>query len=424
MDSPPSRYADFSNGVTALSGQHHVPIIVHCHLRWDFVWQRPQQIFSRLAQHHPILFIEEPLAEKSAPAIRVSEPYPNVLRLVPVLDTTVMDFDEQCNAILPLLYQQLERCNFSAERLSGAVQWFYSPMPAPKMLGCFGEAVTVVYDCMDELANFRFAPRDIAERERLLLQRADVVFTGGYRLFESKSRYHDNTHFFGCGVDVDHYSRARSPKTRLPAEVAGLDRPVFGYFGVIDERIDYELIARLADGCPQGAVVMVGPVVKVDPDSLPSRPNIFWLGQRSYDDLPALVKSFDVCLMPFALNESTQYINPTKTLEYMAAGKPIVSTAVPDVVRQFTPIVAVAHSIDEFIEAARKASESPDRALIDRGIALAEASSWDRTVASMRRLVLEAADGQPAVAQVGSQLADSAVSADSAPDVTKEQVQL
>ena len=169
---------------------------------------------------------------------------------------------------------------------------------------------------------------------------------------------------------------------------------------------------------------MVGPVVKVDPDSLPSRPNIFWLGQRSYDDLPALVKSFDVCLMPFALNESTQYINPTKTLEYMAAGKPIVSTAVPDVVRQFTPIVAVAHSIDEFIEAARKASESPDRALIDRGIALAEASSWDRTVASMRRLVLEAADGQPAVAQVASQLADSAVSADSAPDLTKEQVQL
>jgi len=424
LDNPPSRYTDFSNGSNTLSGQHHVPIIVHCHLRWDFVWQRPQQIFSRLAQHHPILFIEEPLSVTSAPAIRVSEPYPNVLRLVPVLDTTVMDFDEQCDAILPLLYQQLERCNFSAERLSGAVQWFYSPMPAPKMLGCFGEAVTVVYDCMDELANFRFAPRDIAERERLLLQRADVVFTGGYRLFESKSRYHDNTHFFGCGVDVDHYSRARSPKTRLPAEVAGLDRPVFGYFGVIDERIDYELIARLADGCPQGAVVMVGPVVKVDPDSLPSRPNIFWLGQRSYDDLPALVKSFDVCLMPFALNESTQYINPTKTLEYMAAGKPIVSTAVPDVVRQFTPIVAVAHSIDEFIEAAHNASESPDRARIDRGIALAEASSWDRTVASMRRLVLEAADAEPAVPQVASQLADSAVSADSAPDLTKEQVQL
>jgi len=424
LDNPPSRYADFSNGSNTLSGQHHVPIIVHCHLRWDFVWQRPQQIFSRLAKHHPILFIEEPLPEKSPPAIRVSEPYPNVLRLVPVLDTTAMDFDEQCDAILPLLYQQLEGYNFSAERLSGAVQWFYSPMPAPKMLGCFGEAVTVVYDCMDELANFRFAPRDIAERERLLLQRADVVFTGGYRLFESKSRYHDNTHFFGCGVDVDHYSRARSPKTRLPAEVAGLDRPVFGYFGVIDERIDYELIARLADGCPQGTVVMVGPVVKVDPDSLPSRPNIFWLGQRSYDDLPALVKSFDVCLMPFALNESTQYINPTKTLEYMAAGKPIVSTAVPDVVRQFTPIVAVAHSIDEFIEAAHNASESPDRALIDRGIALAEASSWERTVASMRRLVLEAADAEPAVPQVASQLADSAVSADSAPDVTKEQVQL
>ena len=423
MENPPSKYGEeFFNG----SDAEQIPIIVHSHLRWDFVWQRPQQILSRLAQAHPVLFIEEPLSEKITPEIRVTAPYPNLLRLVPVLDTASMDFDQQCDAIMPLIEEQLNFRNFSTGRLSAAVQWFYSPMPAPKMLGRFGEAVTVVYDCMDELANFRFAPRDIVERERLLLQRADVVFTGGYRLFESKSRYHDNTHFFGCGVDVNHYSRARSPKTRLPAEVAGLDRPVFGYFGVIDERIDYELIARLADGCPQGAVVMVGPVVKVDPDSLPRRPNIFWLGQRNYDDLPALVKSFDVCLMPFALNESTQYINPTKTLEYMAAGKPIVSTAVPDVVRQFTPIVTVANSIDEFIEVACNVSESPDRALIDQGIVLAEASSWDRTVASMRRLMLEAVKSRIGAdsSQQAAHHGNSAVILDNMPGLAKEPVQL
>jgi glycosyltransferase involved in cell wall biosynthesis len=262
-------------------------------------------------------------------------------------------------------------------------------MPAPRLLGLFG-ATAVVYDCMDELANFRFAPSDIAERERFLLENADVVFTGGYRLFETKSRYHPNTHFFGCGVDVEHYSRARMAETQLPPEVAHLPHPIFGYFGVIDERIDYDLIARLADAFPQGSIVLVGPFAKIDANALPNRPNISWLGQRAYEELPALVKAFDVCLMPFAMNEATQYINPTKTLEYMAAGKPIVSTAVPDVVRQFTPIVAVGQSIDEFIKLAGLAATAPDPALIQAGIDRAEAASWESIVAAMRGHILDA----------------------------------
>jgi glycosyltransferase involved in cell wall biosynthesis len=191
-------------------------------------------------------------------------------------------------------------------------------------------------------------------------------------------------HFFGCGVDAEHYALAQRSDTVLPAEVADLPHPVLGYFGVIDERLDYDLLSQLAKAFPQGSLVMVGPSAKVDPATLPRAPNIHWLGQRTYAQLPPLVKSFDVCLMPFALNEATQYINPTKTLEYMAAGKPVISTAVPDVVRNFTPIVQVALDADEFIAATMLAYTSPDCALIDRGIELARSSSWDAIVAQMR----------------------------------------
>ena len=285
--------------------------------------------------------------------------------------------------------------------LPAGVQWFYSPMAAPLWLGRFGEAL-VVYDCMDELANFRFAPADIGAREQFLLEKADVVFTGGYHLFETKSRHHTNTHFYGCGVDADHYSGARMAETALPAEVAQLPRPVLGYFGVIDERIDYDLLTRLGRAFSGGSVVMVGPFAKVDPLTLPSLPNLYWLGQRAYAELPALVKAFDVCLMPFALNEATQYINPTKTLEYMAAGKPIVSTAVPDVVRNFTPVVSVANSTEEFIEAAYRASANPDTGLIAEGIARAEISSWESTVAAMHGHILDAMEArQTAVTRTG-----------------------
>jgi glycosyltransferase involved in cell wall biosynthesis len=362
----------------------HSPIIVHCHLRWDFVWQRPQQIFSRLAEHHPVLFLEQPLSEGSTTELRITVPQANIVRVVPVLPADfATSTDAQCSAVLPMLKRALRAHPLLAGRFNSPVEWFYSPMTAPLMLGQFNSVLTV-YDCMDELANFRFAPPDIAKRERFLMSNADVIFTGGYRLFESKARHHDNVHFFGCGVDAEHYALAQRSDTVLPAEVADLPHPVLGYFGVIDERLDYDLLSQLAKAFPQGSLVMVGPSAKVDPATLPRAPNIHWLGQRTYAQLPPLVKSFDVCLMPFALNEATQYINPTKTLEYMAAGKPVISTAVPDVVRNFTPIVQVARDADEFIAATMLAYTSPDRALIDRGIELARASSWDAIVAQMR----------------------------------------
>jgi len=223
-----------------------------------------------------------------------------------------------------------------------------------------------------------------------VISSAYVVVTGGYQLFESKSKLHPSVHFYGCGVDVEHYGKARLDETLVPDSVASLPRPVFGYFGVIDERLDYELIAALADRLPEASVVMAGPVVKVDRAELPDRPNIHWLGQQAYADLPALVKGFDVCLMPFALNEATKYINPTKTLEYMAGGKPVVSTAVADVVRNFTPIVQVGNTPQEFVDAVERAWREPDAALLAGGIERAEASTWDAIVDSIRTDVQQA----------------------------------
>jgi len=328
------------------------PLVVHCHLRWDFVWQRPQQLFSRLAADHPVLFIEDPLPTDGGACLELSEPYPNLVRMVPRLPPHApLDVDAQWRLLLPLI----ERALAQHELLAG-----------------------------------RFAPPDIVERERFLLARADVVFTGGYQLYQEKSRHHGTVHFHGCGVDAGHFGRARVASTTVPEAIADLPGPVLGYVGVIDERLDYGLIEALARRFPEASVAMAGPVVKVDPAELPRLPNIHWLGQQPYDLLPALVKGFDVCLMPFALNDATRYINPTKTLEYMATGKPIVSTAVADVVRNFTPVVDVADSEDGFLDAVGRAAMAPDPALLREGIARAMAASWDSTVATMRQELLDA----------------------------------
>ena len=388
--SPATRPRTSTSGGTAAATDTGFPFVVHCHLRWDFVWQRPQQLFSRLAEHHPVLFIEDPLPDGGEARLDLSEPFPNVVRMVPRLPLHApSDVDAQWRLLLPLMEQALAQHPLLAGRFAQPVQWFYSPMSAPVLRGRLGARGTV-YDCMDELANFRFAPPDIAERERFLLACADVVFTGGYQLYREKSRHHDTVHFHGCGVDATHFGRARLASTVVPEAVAGLPGPVLGYVGVIDERLDYALIDALARRFPDASVVMAGPVVKVDPAELPRLPNIHWLGQQPYEVLPALVKGFDVCLMPFALNDATRYINPTKTLEYMATGKPVVSTAVADVVRNFTPVVDVANSHDEFLDAVERAARAPDPALLREGIARAMAASWDSTVATMRRELLDA----------------------------------
>jgi glycosyltransferase involved in cell wall biosynthesis len=313
-----------------------------------------------------------------------------VHRAVPMLPADLRgEYDASIAVIRELLRRQLAADGALGGLFAQPIQWFYTPMPAPAMIGAFDERA-VVYDCMDELSKFRFAPAALVDRERYLMAQADVVFAGGYKLSQSKAKYHQNVHFFGCGVDVAHFATARSADVAVPREIASLKRPVIGYYGVIDERIDYELLRTLASSLTDAELVMVGPIVKVDPAELPRAENIHWLGQRQYAELPAHVKGFDVCLMPFALNEATEYINPNNTQEYMAPGNPIVSTAVSDVVHNFTPVVAVADSYEEFAAAVREAIERPNAELIARGLEQARANAWESIVARMERIIRDA----------------------------------
>ena len=365
------------------------PLIIHSHLRWDFVWQRPQQLMSRFARNRDVLFVEEPvfLDDTSRPKLEITVPQRNVHRAIPVLPTSYRSCEERVQeTVRTLLRAAISASGALASRFSAPVQWFYTPMPAPFMIGAFGEAVNV-YDCMDELANFRFAPNELVHRERFLLARADVVFAGGRALADAKSRFHGNVHFFGCGVDAAHFGRAREHDLGIALSVQSLTKPVLGYVGVIDERLDYALLAHLADQMPEASIAMVGPVVKVNAAELPRRLNIHWLGQRDYQMLPSFIKGFDVCLMPFAINKATEYINPTKTLEYMATGKPIVSTPVPDVVRNFAPIVTVAGTAEGYLSAVRRSITAPDAELSRLGIARASESSWDAITTEMTRLM-------------------------------------
>jgi glycosyltransferase involved in cell wall biosynthesis len=272
-------------------------------------------------------------------------------------------------------------------RFDSPVQWFYDPMAVTAFAGHLNERA-IVYDCMDELSLFRGAPPELVRRERELLAVADVVFAGGPKMWRAKKEYNANCFCFGCGVDAKHFATARDAELSLPADINGVAQPIYGYVGVVDERIDYDLIAGLADH-GGGSVVMVGPTTKVDPASLPKRPNLHWLGGRDYAQLPAHLKAFDVCLMPFALNDATAFINPTKALEYMATGTPIVSTAIDDVVAQFSEVVAIAQNHTDFIIKARAAAGTPDKARINRGHALVRQNSWESIVAQLEQHIAE-----------------------------------
>lgn len=361
----------------------HFPIIVHCHLCWDWVWQRPQQFLSRLSQKHKILFVETvgPDPHLAAPYARFrdAEGFPNIT----LLRLQFPSWQWRDGAVVDQERRRLVQEALRSDRLAGQferpVQWFYDPMAVTAFAGHMNECATV-YDCMDELSKFKGAPPEIVQRERQLLSVADVVFTGGRKMYEAKSAYHNNCHFYGCGVDVEHFGKARQPSTAIPPELARLPKPILGFFGVVDERMDYELVARLADANPGWSVVIVGPMIKIDPATVPQRPNLHWLGGREYKDLPAICGGFDVCLMPFAMNQHTEFINPTKSLEYMATGRVVISSAVPDVVTNFGHIVKVARSHDEFIELCHQAIADRDADAVSRGLAMAADNSWESIV--------------------------------------------
>jgi glycosyltransferase involved in cell wall biosynthesis len=345
------------------------------HLRWSFVYQRPQHLMSRFAREYNLLFWEEPIAtEEPQPWLEVRPEPDGVQVLVPRLPDGCVG-DAALRVQRDLLDGYLEQL-----QVSNPLLWFYTPM-ALAFAGHIQGRVTI-YDCMDELSAFRGAPPELIERERELLARADLVFTGGYSLWEAKRELHDNAFAFPSSVDVAHFATARHAQGD-PSDQAAIPRSRLGFYGVIDERFDIELVAEVARLRPDWHIVLVGPAVKIDPAVLPRLPNIHYLGARTYDELPGYLAGWDVAIMPFALNESTRFISPTKTPEYFAGGCPVVSTPIKDVVRTYgdTGIVRIADTPAAFVDAVEAALEdaADPEALRAKADEILGEMSWDHT---------------------------------------------
>lgn len=363
-------------------------LITFSHLRWNFVYQRPQHLLSRIARRRRVWFVEEPVYDPDSPPHweKLSAEH-NVVVLRPHTPVSTAGFSNDQMPHLKNLIRQL----LDDENIGRHDAWFYTPMALP-LLDELSPRV-VAYDCMDELSAFLNAPPELIDAEDRLFEIADVVFTGGPSLYRAKKDRHKNVHCFPSSVDTQHFARGVTIGPEAEDQAA-LPHPRLGYFGVIDERLDLSLLDAIASAHPEWQIAMVGPVVKIDPQSLPRHPNIHYFGQRKYEDLPGFLMGWDVCLLPFARNAATRFISPTKTLEYMAAEKLIVSTPIVDVAEPYGHIVYLAETARGFIDAcerALRADEHERRSRLNDSSRVISKTSWDRTADAMQSLLEQAA---------------------------------
>jgi len=346
---------------------------------------------SRCARERRVYFIEEPIVHDGPDRLEVTLSTEGVRVVVPYLRHGTPDIESAQAAMLRAL---LDR-----EGIQRYVLWYYTPMAVP--LARDLRPLATVYDCMDELRAFKGAPKFLVDRERELFSRADLVFTGGHSLYERKKDRHPHVHAFPSSVDVSHFVKARAAQED-PADQQPLSRPRLGFYGVIDERMDLELLADVAAARPHWSIVLLGPVVKIELDSLPRAPNIHYLGSKSYGDLPQYASGWDVALMPFARNESTECISPTKTPEYLAAGLPVVSTSIRDVVRPYQALglVHIADSATDFVAACEAALSEPEGERRARADDFLSQQSWDKTWREMSALVARTLERQASVRPV------------------------
>ena len=365
------------------------PIICFSHLRWNFVFQRPQHLFSRFAKVREAFYFEEPIFEKIAqPYLKSDLSCENVTVVTPILPEGLTE-----NEHLAMLRRLVDEMITEFQILKPTL-WYYTPM-ALKFTSHIKGHLTI-YDCMDELSLFKGAPPELLGLERKLLQSADLVFTGGHALFEAKVHTHRNIHPVPSSIDFNHFAQARkSPvgaeqvieKTSEPADQANIPHPRVGFFGVVDERFDIDLIREAATLRPDLQFVIIGPVVKIDAADLPRSSNIHYLGMKNYQELPSYVSGWEAAILPFARNESTRFISPTKTPEYLAAGRPVVSTSIKDVVRPYGELglVEIADDAENFCHAidraCAKATRNPEwQNQVDEFLSR---NSWDKTFERM-----------------------------------------
>ncbi|HUS10789.1 MAG TPA: glycosyltransferase family 1 protein [Pyrinomonadaceae bacterium] len=366
-------------------------LVCFSHLRWDFVYQRPQHLLSRAARTRRVFVVEEPIFDNGSMRLDINERNDGVHVVVPHLpDGLSSEIARQ--AVLRKMVDQL----FSAHAITDFIIWYYTPMALEFTQHL--KPLATVYDCMDELSAFKGAPSTLHMQERQLFNRCDLVFTGGQSLYEAKRSQHKSVHAFPSSIDSAHFQRARTI-TNQPEDQRTIPHPRLGFFGVIDERFDIELLDKVASIRPDWQFVMIGPIEKIDPATLPRHDNIHYLGAKDYQELPAYLAGWDVALLLFARNEATRFISPTKTPEYLAAGKPVVSTSIRDVVRPYAQqgLVTIADSRDDFVKAVEgilRADESERSEWLARVDAFLSGMSWDETWAGMAQLIERAIEAR------------------------------
>ncbi len=383
-------------------------LVCFSHLPWEGVTQRPQHLMAQARLGRRVFVFEETAVEPGPPTLRERR-VDGITVLTPVVS------EEQLALGPDVVIGGLIRAYAATAGIRRPWIWFWTPAMLRWASGLDPQAI--VYDCMDELSAFRGADRAILEQEQRLLARADIVFTGGRSLYEAKRGRHPSVHAFPSSVDVAHFLTARQPCAD-PADQAGIAGPRIGWFGVIDERFDSPLVEAVALRRPDWRFVLIGPVTKITDEELPHAPNVHLLGPKPYAELPSYLAGWDVAMMPFARNEATRFISPTKTPEYLAGGRPVVSTSIRDVVEPYgrAGLVRIADEPETF-EAAVEAALRDSRAdHLERADRLLAGQSWAATWASMERLI----EGQvarplarPAAISARSRAASAAIATES-----------
>lgn len=359
-------------------------LFIFSHLRWDFVYQRPQHLLTRFAKHCTVYYVEEPVFNAEDEIYYEAVWRDNIQILIPHLKP---GFNHNVTVdALSHLFSNLTK-NID---LQNSAFWYYTPM-ALEFSENYQPAVCI-YDCMDELSAFKFAPENIRSLEQSLLNKADVVFTGGKSLYHAKKNSHHNIHAFPSSIDKAHFLTARGLSSERTSNL-NISKPILGFYGVIDERFDIELISKIAEERPSWEIILVGPIVKIDPEILPKYSNINYLGAKTYDELPIIMAEWDIALIPFLLNESTRFISPTKTPEYLAAGLPVISTPIADVIDPYglNGLVHIGSDPQDFIKLAELVLDQKDKDA-ERLIAVdafLASNSWDMTFEGMKKEILK-----------------------------------
>jgi glycosyltransferase involved in cell wall biosynthesis len=350
-------------------------IVVFSHLRWDFVWQRPQHLLSRLSKQHRIFFVEEPVLKNAGPELHQ-------------VDTSIWVLQPKAPSIESPEFNDSVRKSLRRFGVTSPIVWMYSAAFVNQLDNI--NSHLIVYDVMDQLSSFKGASKELKNQEILLLNLAHLVFTGGKSLYLSKSRKHPYVYCFPSSIEQKHFQKPFYSKKTTPMDMRHIPHPIVGFYGVLDERLDTQLISDIAGVRPDIHFVLIGPISKIDADDLPNLPNIHYLGMKAYKELPLYLQHFDVAFMPFAMNEATKFISPTKTLEFMAAHKPIVSTPITDVVSDYSHVVKIVSSAEEMAAAIddllHESSKQKKLRLTQESRILAR-TSWDMTARAMEKLI-------------------------------------